>query len=669
MRVLLVFFTILLMAGFALSQTKSGIELENFDKSVRPQDDFYRYVNGAWLAKTEIPADKSNYGSFTALDDQNQVYLREIIENAARTTSPDGSDRQKVGDFYASFMDTIRIEELGIQPLQKEIERIQSIQSLDQLDDLLARLYAIGAQIPVATYVTQDAKQSDRYITYLTQSGLGLPDKDYYFKPEENFQNIRNEYVNYVEKLLALAKQPQARVSAEMILKLETEIAQAHWTRVQNRDRDKTYNKFEVVKLQELAPEFNWTDFMKKAGLPKEKEVIVRQPDFLTAFGKLFKQYSLDDWKAYLTYKLINSYADYLSSDFVNLKFNFYGKTLTGTEQNEARWKRGVQTVDGALGEVVGKIYVEKYFKPEAKARMLKLVDNLVASYKDRIKQVSWMSDATKRQALVKLNKFNAKIGYPDKWKDYSSLSVKRDELVDNVMRSNLFDYKFNIGKLGKLIDRTEWFMTPQTVNAYYNPSMNEVVFPAAILQPPFFNMEADDAVNYGAIGAVIGHELTHGFDDQGSKSDGDGNLRNWWTDDDRTNFNGRTQLLVNQYGNYAAIDTMKLNGNLTLGENIADLGGLTISYYAYKKALNGKTAPTIDGFTGDQRFFIGWSQVWRRKYRDDELRRRVLTDPHSPSEFRANGAVSNMPEFYSAFEVDNNDKLYRNEDARAMIW
>lgn len=648
----------------------SGIELENFDTSVSPQEDFYRYVNGTWLQETEIPDDKSNYGSFDALFDESQKNLRAIIEEAAyKEGKVPGSDEQKVGDFYLGYMDTVRVEQQGLEPVREELARIAGISSREELLGQIAHLRKIGVQTPIGFYVSQDAKVSDQYISYINQSGLGLPDRDYYFKEDDKFKDIRKKYVAYIEQLLTLADQPDATTKAARIMEIETALAEHHWTRTENRDREKTYNKYDIAQLNELTHHFSWSIFIEAAGIPRVEQIVVRQPSYLTAFDQIFSDVSVDDWKAYFTWKILNSVAPLLGGVFVDANFEFYGRTLRGLEANLPRWKRAVNAIDGILGEVVGKVYVERHFKPADKARMEQLVQNVVDSFEDRLKNLEWMGPETKEEALVKLAKFNAKIGYPDVWKDYSELEITAGELVKNYARANQHEYKRMIGKLGRPIDRNEWFMTPQTVNAYYSSSMNEIVFPAAILQPPFFNMAADDAVNYGAIGAVIGHEITHGFDDQGRKSDGDGNLRTWWTDADEAEFKKRAQVVVEQYAGYVPIDTMHINGELTLGENIADLGGVTIAYYAYKKSLGGKKAPVIDGFTGDQRFFIGWTQIWQRLYRDEELRRRLLTDPHSPSGYRVNGVVSNMPEFYSAFDVKAGDAMYHPDELRVKIW
>lgn len=648
----------------------SGVIKANFDESVRPQDDLYRYVNGTWLKNTEIPADKSNYGSFTMLDDLSQKRLREIIEESAKSSPKYANENmQKVGDLYLAFMDTVKIEKLGIKPIENDLKMITDYKADKGLSELLGKLTQSGVQRPFAIFVDQDAKKSTEYIFYINQSGTGLPDRDYYFKTDAKFQSIREAYVNYISNMLKLAKVANHGEIAKKIMTMETEMAGFQWTRTQNRDDNKTYNKFTIDELQKQTSNINWSRYFEAAGMPKMSHIIVRQPDFLVNMNGLLGKYSVQDWKDYFVFKTINTAAPFLSSDFVTERFNFYSKTLRGVTANTPRWKRGVELVEGSVGEVVGKIYVDKYFKPEAKRRMNELVSNLKAAFAERINTLEWMSDATKKQALEKLSKFNTKIGYPDVWKDYSKLKIVSGDLVQNIKNSNAFDYHEMISKYGKPIDRNEWGMFPQTVNAYYNPSMNEIVFPAAILQPPFFDLNADDAVNYGGIGAVIGHEISHGFDDQGSRSDGDGNLRNWWADVDSIKFADRTKMLINQYDQFNPIDSMRVNGAMTLGENIGDIGGLNVALHAYKLSLKGKDAPVLDGFTGEQRFFIGWAQVWARKYRDAEMRNRLLTDVHSPSEYRCNGIIANMPEFYKAFGVKEGDKLYRAETARVKIW
>ncbi|MDH4260297.1 MAG: peptidase M13, partial [Gammaproteobacteria bacterium] len=514
----------------------------------------------------------------------------------------------------------------------------------------------------------QDAKDPSQYIMYLVQSGLGLPDRDYYLLDDARFKDMRAAYLAHVEKMLALAGSMSAADDAKAIMALETALAEKQWTRVDSRDRDKTYNKHDLPMLKALTPAFAWDEFLKGTGITSAA-VIVRQPGAFAGFSEQLTRTPLPVWKAYFKWQLLNTMAPYLSSAYVDEDFAFYGKTLRGTQENRPRWKRAVAEVENSLGESLGKIYVARHFPPEAKARMDVLVGNLIKAYEQSIQDLDWMSAETKKQALVKLAKFTPKIGYPSKWRDYSALTVSADDLVGNVLRSAEFEYAFQIAKLGKPIDRQEWFMTPQTVNAYYNPGMNEIVFPAAILQPPFFNLNADDAVNYGGIGAVIGHEIGHGFDDQGSKYDGDGTLRNWWTDVDRKAFEGRTRQLIAQYDAYEPIPGQHVNGALTIGENIGDLGGISIAYKAYKLSLGGKEAPVLDGYTGDQRFFIGWAQVWAGKYRDESLLLLIKTNPHSPTEYRCNGALVNLPSFYTAFGVKDGDRMFRPAAEQVKIW
>ncbi|WP_437933546.1 M13 family metallopeptidase [Sorangium sp. So ce341] len=648
----------------------SGIIKENFDPAVRPQDDLFRHVNGSWLARTEIPADKSSYGAFTKLDDDAEAELKAIVEeSAAKKNKADGSDEQKIGDFYTAFMDEAKAEELGLKPLEAELARIDAVKDTAELPALLAHLGKIGARHPFSGYIAQDAKDSTQYTVYFFQSAqIGLPDRDYYLSQDEKFSKLRAAYRAHVEKMLGMIGDERAAANAEAILAMETQLAQKHWTRVESRDDDKTYNKYEVARLNELTPGFDFAAFAREAGVTT-RAVIVMQPSAFTAMAEQLKGHSLDTIKAYLKFGLVSSFAPYLSKAYVNENFAFYSKALRGIPEDRPRWKRAVESTEGALGEVVGKIYVAKHFPPEAKARMEVLVKNLLKAYEASIKSLDWMSEDTKARALEKLSKFTAKIGYPRKWKDYSKLTVKGDDLVGNVMRSNEVEYERQAEKLGKPVDREEWMMTPQTVNAYYNASLNEIVFPAAILRPPFFNMAADDAVNYGGIGGVIGHEIGHGFDDQGSKYNGDGNLLSWWTDADRKAFEDRTQALIAQYDKFCPLPDQCVQGALTIGENIGDLGGLSIAYKAWQLAQGGEPAVEIDGLTGDQRFFMGWAQVWARKYRDEELLNRLKTDPHSPSEYRCNGIVSNVPEFYTAFGVKEGDKLYLAPESRVKIW
>jgi putative endopeptidase len=646
----------------------SGVIVDNFDKSVRPQDDFYRFVNGTWIKNTEIPSDKSNYGAFTILDDQAEKELREIIEEAANAPdNPPGSEAQKVGDLYASYMDEARVEELKLTPLADELAAIDAVADRAAFMELMGAMARTGVIGLFGGYVNTDAKKSDQYAFYLVQAGIGLPDRDYYFKNE--YQDKLAAYQPHVERMLTLAGIPDAGKRARAIVKFETTLAKSHWTKVESRDDTKTYNPKTAEELAALAPGVDFVRYFTALGRDPRGDVIVSQPSYFTGMAKAIKSTPLETLKDWLKWDLINQYASLLHKEMVDTDFAFYGTALKGTPENRPRWKRAVEAVEIGLGEAVGRIYVEKHFPPEAKRRMDALVKNLVEAYRQGIRTLEWMGPETKQKALAKLDRFYPKIGYPDKWRDYTKLEMRRDDLVGNLQRATAFEYQRNLDKLGKPVDRAEWFMTPQTVNAYYNPGMNEIVFPAAILQPPFFNMAADEAINYGAIGTVIGHEIGHGFDDQGSKWDGDGNLSNWWSEADRAEFEKRGKALVAQYAEFEPLPGLKLNGELTLGENIGDLAGLVFSHAAYRLSLGGKEAQVIDGFTGDQRFLIGWAQVWARKYRDDDLKSRLAVDPHSPSEFRTNGVMRNTPEFYAAFDVKEGDKLYLPPDQRVKIW
>lgn len=655
--------------GSDSSGLNSGIDRTGFDETVRPQDDFFAYVNGKWLERTTIPADKSNYGAFTVLADEAEKNLKAIVDELGAEGAEVSAEDKKIADYYRAYMDEAAIEKRGIEPLKPWLEKIRAVADKKALVKMFGELGRIGVRTPVGFYVNQDAKNSTAYIGYLTQGGLGLPDRDYYFKDDEKMQKARAAYDAYVDQLLTMAVGPDAKSNRPKIVALEKRLAEASWTRVENRDRDKTYNKKTLAELEKEMPGIDWKMWFEGAAVPAQDAMIVRQPPFFVALSKTVEEVALDDWKAYLEVCLVDAYAKLLPKAYVDQHFAFHGKALSGIEENRPRWKRAVSAMDHDIGEALGKIYVKRHFKPEAKSRMKTLVDNLVKAFDGGIDGLVWMTDATKVKAKEKLSKFTTKIGYPDEWRDYSKLDVAADDALGNTIRAQAFEHDRRVGLLGGPIDRNEWFMRPHTVNAYYNSVMNEIVFPAAILQPPFFNLEADDAVNYGAIGAVIGHELSHGFDDQGRKSNGDGNLVDWWTEEDAKEFKARAEKMVSQYDAYEALPGKKLNGKLTLGENIGDLGGLTIAYRAYKLSLGGKEAPTIDGFTGDQRFFMGWAQVWRRKYRDAELERRLVVDPHSPSEFRVIGVLANMPEFYEAFGVKEGDKMHRSDADRVKIW
>jgi predicted metalloendopeptidase len=650
----------------------SGIETEYIDPTVRAQDDFFTHLNGKWLKTVEIPADRSSWGSFQKLIDDTQPKLLAIIENAAKDPNKKpGSDTQKIGDFYASFMDEARLDQLGMAPLASEMANIAALKDKGQLPALMAHASKRGISSPVDFYIHQDAKDSTKYVADLVQSGLGMPDRDYYLKDDDaKLKDVRAKYVAHIEKMLTLAGDANAAAKAKAIVELETALAQAQWTKVENRDPVKTYNKVDIAKMDALAPGFDWNSYLAASGIAgKTNYVIVSQPSYLKQMAEIVNRFPLETWQAYYQFQTIRAYAGYMGKAIADANFEFNGTVLSGAKEQRPRWKRGVSAVEGALGEMLGKQYVEHNFPAGHKARMEVLVKNLLVAFKQSINTLDWMSPATKKQAQAKLAKFTPKIGYPNKWKDYSGLTVARDDLVGNVMRSRELEHGREVSKLGRPIDRDEWGMTPQTINAYYNPELNEIVFPAAILQPPFFDANADDAVNYGAIGAVIGHEISHGFDDQGAQYDGDGNLRDWWTKADQAAFKSLADRVVKQYSAYSPLPNYKVNGELTLGENIADISGVAVAHKAYKLSLKGKKAPVIDGLTGDQRFFMGFGQVWRGKYREQEQINRIKTDPHAPGMYRANGTVVNQPAFYQAFGVKPGDKMYVDPKDRIIIW
>ena len=653
------------------SAPKSGIDRSFVDPKVRPQDDLFRHVNGKWLSEATIPSDRALDGSFYKLRDESEAVLRSLIEEtAAKSDNAPGSEARKVGDLYASFMDESRADRLGYNPIEGDlIGDLALIQTKAGLIRALGEQGRAGVEGAFGGYVNTDDKQSDRYILILNQAGLGLPDESYYRL--DKFRAIREAYVAHVKAMFTLAKVADPAKSAELVMTLETKLAKDHWDRVKSRDATLTYNKKTVKELAELTPGLDWSAWFQANGLKGVDEVIVSQPSYFTAMAKALDEVPLETWKKWLAWSVLRTYAPFLSRPFVDENFAFFGKTLTGAQEIKPRWKRGVAVVEGSLGEAVGKLYVAKVFPPAAKERMKQLVANLVEAYRRDIQSLEWMGPETKKKAYEKLAHFTVKIGYPDAWRDYSKLEIRRDDLIGNVKRASAFESDRQAAKLGQPVDRLEWGMTPQTVNAYYNPGMNEIVFPAAILQPPFFDLEADDAVNYGGIGAVIGHEIGHGFDDQGSKYDGAGNLNEWWTDSDRQEFQARSKKLIAQYDGFEPLEVpgQHVNGALTIGENIGDLGGLTIALKAYRIALGDKPAPVLDGLTGDQRFFTGWAQVWRAKYRPAELTRRLAVDPHSPAEFRCNGVIRNIPEFYQAFGVQEGDKLWLAPDKRVQIW
>ncbi len=657
-------------AASAPVQLTSGIDLSNIDKSVRPQDDFYSYVNGGWLKTHKIPADKTSIGAFNDLRDQSIADVKEIIKDVSRRSDlKPGSDEQKVGDLFSSYMDIQHRNELGLKPIADEINKIAALKNKDELAAYFAQAHIKGISSPLYFYVAVDAKDSSRYATHIWQAGLGLPDRDYYFKNDDRSKKLRTDYVKHIGKMFQLAGFKDPDKSAKKIMALETRLAKFHRDRRQNRNSEKRYHKYPVGDLNQLTDKFNWQAYLQAQGVANQPDIIINQPEFIQGFGEIFADTSLADWKTYLDWNLINSTAGMLTEDLDNQNFDFYSRTLNGRQKQRPLWKRGVRVVNGALGEVIGKIYVKHHFNPEAKKRMTQLVENLRNAYRESIEALDWMSAKTKQAAIKKLKAFTPKIGYPDRWEDYSGIHITKDDLMGNILSTRSDKHKKDLQKLHDPIHKWEWGMTPQTVNAYYNPTQNEIVFPAAILQPPFFNMKADDAANYGGIGAVIGHEMGHGFDDQGSKYDGQGNLNNWWTKSDLTEFKNRTNKLVRQYSQYQVFDDLNVDGKLTLGENIGDLSGVTIAYRAYKMSLNGQPAPVIDGLTGDQRFFMGFAQIWRGKKTEKALRNQVATNPHSPGKFRALGALSNMPEFYQTFHLKPGDAMYIKPEDRVKIW
>jgi putative endopeptidase len=644
----------------------SGLDLQWVDPAIRPQDDLFGHVNGRWLADHEIPDDRPQDGAFRELRDRAEADVRAIVEGA---DGAPGSDARKIADLYASFLDVERIEALGTAPLQPLLDEIAAATDPAALAGVLGRRQREGRVALFGAFVSTDSKDSSRYLVHLSQSGLGLPDESYY--REDTYAEIRTAYVAHLARLAELVGLPAD--IAEQVMELETALAAESWDRVTNRDAEKTYTLMTLAALREHAPEFDWEPWLAGLGAPAGAfdEVVVRQPSFVAAAARLWAQRPVEQWRAWLAIRTASACADYLTAAIVEEDFGFHGRTLSGTPQLRERWKRGVSVVEGALGEAVGKLYVERHFPAAAKERMVELVANLVEAYRQSIGELDWMSPATRERALEKLGRFTPKIGYPDAWKDYADLEIRADDLLGNVLRAGAWDTDFELSKIGKPVDRTEWLMTPQTVNAYYHPRMNEIVFPAAILQPPFFDAEADDAANYGGIGAVIGHEIGHGFDDQGSRYDGEGNLTDWWERGDRTEFQRRADALIAQYDalSPAGLPDHKVNGALTVGENIGDLGGLTIAIKAYRISLGGADAPVLDGFTGLQRVLVGWAQVWRAVTRDAEALRRLAVDPHSPPDLRCNAVVTNLDAFHEAFDVQASDALFRAPEQRVRIW
>jgi len=648
----------------------SGIDKGGFDESVRPQDDFFDYVSGTWVDNTEIPADKARWGTFDALGEQSQKDVRTLVEEVSAAGDVEaGTPTQKIRDFYNAYMDAESATERGIEAIRPELDTIETASTMDDIYRIASELGVYDVNSPVGFAIFADMKDSNVNAIYMVQSGLTLPDRDYYLVDDEQFVKGRQLYLDYVQGIFELAGYDNGADRAKDLMALETKLAEVMWTKEENRDWSKRYNPMKIDQLNELSPDINWQIIFETSQFPVDGTYLVSQPSYFEKASKIIAETPLDTWKAYLAFQTISEFAPVLGDQFEALSFDFFSKGLRGVTEQQPRWKRAVNSVNGNMGELLGQLYVERHFQAESKDRMDIMIQNLVKAYEVSINNLEWMSDVTKQQALDKLHKFTPKIGYPDKWIDYSNLEVVAGDLMANIRAGANFEYNREIDKLDKPVDRTEWAMTPQTVNAYYSPVMNEIVFPAAILQPPFFNVHADEAANYGGIGAVIGHEIGHGFDDSGRRFDGNGALRDWWTEEDTAKFEVRKNALAAQYDGYEVVDGLTINGQFTSGENIGDLGGLSIAYLAYKMSLDGKEAPVIDGWTGDQRFFLGWAQVWRSKARDEESKRRLTVDPHSPPKFRANGAAVNVPAFYEAFNVQPGDGMYLAPEERVKIW
>lgn len=663
---------------------KGEVGLANFDTTVKPQQNFYQYVNGNWLKNNPIPASEAAWGSFNVLNDSIILRLRKILDVASSQETKPGSIEQKVGDLYACMMDSVDLNKDGISPLQDELEKINTISDNKSLWMESAHLMEIGPDVMFGFGIEQDAKNSAKEVCTVGQGGMSLPAKDYYTQNMPMFKMLRGKFLVYATEIFQQLGESGEKASkdAQKILDIETQLANSSMSRTEERNIMAQYNKMPMTELEKTTPNIDWATIYETFGIKSIDTIIVAQPLFMKQLNKMAKSVSIGDWKTYLRFHLLSNEAGKLTDTLAKISFNFWGKTFQGAKVMQPRWKRAVKGTNGSLGELLGQLYVAKYFSPEAKARVHEMVSNIIAAYKQRISQVSWMSPETKKYALAKLDKITLKLCYPDKWKDYSQLEIKRDAWVLNSFRINQFEFNYEKDKLGKPVDRTEWGMSPQTVNAYYNPSMNEIVFPAAIMQPPFFDPKRDDAMNYGAIGSVIGHELTHGFDDQGSQYDAKGNLHKWWTTEDSTRFHNKLNVLIKQFNGYV-IDSMNVNGALTIGENTADFGGITISYTALENDLKKHPEGIVDGFTPEERFFIAWAQAWRENIRSAYQKQLITTNPHSPNIFRANGPLSNMNEFAMAFSVAKNkenprfkgfnikpgDGMYRADSIKASIW
>ena len=651
-------------------KANSGFSLANLDTTVAPCDNFYQYAIGGWLKDNPVPSTESRWSSFNVVNDSNNIKLKKILVDFSSSENAKGSMEQKIGDFYKSIMDSTLADQLGYEPIKADLDKIDALSSSNDLVKYLAYHKSIGVNSLFSIYVGQDDKNSEQYITHIYQSGLGLPDRDYYTKTDQKSKEIQQAYQKHIEAMFTLINADKPTQLADEVYAMEKTLAEASMTRVDRRDPNKTYNKMTVAELKKEYSNIAWDNYFGLVGIKDIQDVIVSQPDFLKVASEQINNWSIESWKNYLKWRLIDTYASELSSDFVNQNFDFYGKTLSGTKEMKPRWKRALSKINGNIGQLLGKAFVDRHFSKEAKEEVGRMVENLRAVFRERIQNLAWMSEETKVKAIEKLESFNKKIGYPDKWRDFSDLEIVADNQVQNIMNSRKFNFAYMINKLGKPIDKDEWFMSPQTVNAYYSSSKNEIVFPAGILQPPFYSETADAALNYGGIGAVIGHEFTHGFDDQGSKYDAKGNLQNWWTDEDRERFDARAQKVVDQFDSFEVLDSLFVNGKLTLGENIADLGGATLAFHALEKELEERGKPEkIDGFTYQQRFFLGWAQVWHMNMTEEELRKRIATDPHSPGEYRVVGPLANMPEFAEAFGCKEGDLMVNNDSLKAIIW